>query len=81
MNSGVNMAKISEAGKKELSASAKSPSLREDMRRLVEHRHNPVLVDGVVDIDRLIDFLNGYNEFINHEPKPFIPMTGGVMKL
>jgi len=44
------------------------------MRRLAEHRHNPVLVEGVVDIDRLIDFLNGYNEFINHEPKPFTPM-------
>jgi len=75
------MAKIGEAEKKALSESAKSASLREDMRRLVEHRHNPVLVDGVVDIDRLIDFLNGYNEFINHEPKPFEPMSGGAMKL
>jgi len=75
------MAKISEAEKKALSESAKSASLREDMRYLVEHRHNPVLVDGVVDMDRLIDFLTGFNEFINHEPKPFKPMIDKIMKL
>lgn len=75
------MAKIGEAEKKELSASAKSDSLREDMRYLTEHRHNPVVVDGVVDIDRLIDFLTGFNEFINHEPKPFKPMIDKIMKL
>ena len=75
------MAKISEAEKKTLSESAKSPTIREDMRRLAEHRHNPVLVEGVVDIDRLIDFLNGYNEFISHEPKPFTPRIDRDMKL
>jgi hypothetical protein len=81
MISGVNMAKISEAEKKALPVSAKSASLREDMRYLMEHRHNPVLVDGVVDMDRLIHFLTGFNEFIDHEPKPFKPMIDRDIKL
>jgi hypothetical protein len=55
--------------------------LREDMRYLAEHRHNPFLKDGHVDIDNYIEFLNTFNEFINHNPKPFKPMIDKVMKL
>ena len=75
------MAKLSEAEKRELLAAAKSAALRKDMRFLAEHRHNPVLVDGVVDMDRLIEFLTQFNEFNNHKPKPFKPMIDKVMKL
>lgn len=75
------MAELSESERNELKALAGSESLKKDMRYLMEHRHNPVLVDGKVDLDRLVDFLTGFNEFIKHEPKPFKPMIDRVMKL
>ncbi|MBI5056792.1 MAG: hypothetical protein HZB61_09280 [Nitrospirae bacterium] len=75
------MALISESEKYEMLRLAGSSSLREDMQYLSSHRHNPVLIDGRVDMDRLIEFLNGFNEFINHEPKPFKPMIDKNMKL
>ena len=75
------MAKISEQEKQELLRLAGSSSLREDMEYLSSHRHNPVLANGVVDMDRLIEFLTQFNEFINHQPKPFRPMTDREMKL
>jgi hypothetical protein len=60
---------------------SQSSSLKADMRYIAAHRHNPLLVDGTVDLDRLIAFLTEYNEFINHQPKPFKPMIDKVMKL
>lgn len=72
---------ISEREKEELLRLAELPSLKEDMRHLSAHRHNPVIVDGRVDIDRWIAFLTEYNEFINHRPKPFKPIIDKVMKL
>jgi hypothetical protein len=75
------MAKISEQEKRELLRLAGSLSLREDMEYLSSHRHNPVLVNGMVDMDRLIEFLTQLNEFINHEPKPFMPIIDKEMKL
>ncbi len=67
--------------RKEMLRLAKSSSLKEDMRVLSKQRHNPVIVDGRVDMDRLITFLTEYNEFINHQPKPFKPILDKVMKL
>ncbi|MFQ5900752.1 MAG: hypothetical protein ACE5IH_04265 [Thermodesulfobacteriota bacterium] len=75
------MAKISKDEKKELIEMARSPSLKEDMKRLLVRRHNPVMVNGKVDIDRLITFLTDFSEFINHRPKPFKPIIDKVMKL
>ena len=75
------MAMLSEKEREEMLRLAASSSLRDDMAYLVSHRHNPVLVNGVVDMDRLLDFLNEFNEFINHEPKPFVPMIEKEMKL
>ena len=75
------MAKISEREKLELLRLAGSLSLKEDMRYLSSHRHNPVLANGMVDMDRLIEFLTQFNEFINHEPKPFRPIIDKEMKL
>ena len=72
---------LSEKEKQEFTAIAESRSLRDDMRYLAENRHNPFLKDGKVDIDSYIDFLNAYNEFISHTPKPFKPMIDRIMKL
>jgi hypothetical protein len=51
------------------------------MAYLSAHRHNPTLVNGIVDMDRLIEFVTQFNEFINHEPMPFVPMITRDMKL
>lgn len=75
------MALLNESEKEELLNLAKSSSLKEDMRHLSENRHNPVVVNGKIDMNRLITFLTEFNEFINHEPKPFKPMIDRVMKL
>jgi hypothetical protein len=40
-----------------------------------------VLVNGSVDLDRLLEFFNQFNEFINHQPKPFAPMIDKDMRL
>ena len=75
------MAKINEEEKRELLRLAGSSSLREDMRYLSSHRHNPVIVNGMVDMDRLIEVLTQFNAAINHEPKPFRPIIDKEMKL
>lgn len=72
---------LSEKEMEELRSLAKSSSLRDDMRHVARNRHNPIMVNGEVDMDRLIKFLDQYNEFVNHEPKPFKPMIDRVMKL
>jgi len=72
---------LSEKERQECSAVAGSGSLRDDMRHMAENRHNPFLKDGKVDVDRYIDFLNAYNEFINHMPKPFKPIIDRIMRL
>ncbi len=75
------MAVISEDEKREFLRLAKSSSLRRDMRHLSSNRHNPFIKDGKVDVDAYIEFVTQYNEFINHEPKPFKPIIDKVMKL
>jgi hypothetical protein len=75
------MAKISEVDKKELLRLAKSTSLKEDMKHLSASRHNPVMINGKVCLDRLITFLTEFNSFLNHQPKPFKPIIDKDMKL
>ena len=72
---------LSEKEKDELRNLAQSSSLRDDMRRVALNRHNPIIVNGEVDMDRLVEFLDQYNAFINHEPKPFKPMIDRNIKL
>ena len=72
---------ISEIEKKEFLRLAKSLSMKEDMKQLSALRHNPLIIDGKVDVDRWIEFLTQFNEFINHQPKPFRPIIDRVMKL
>ncbi|MBI4687432.1 MAG: hypothetical protein HY756_06595 [Nitrospirae bacterium] len=67
--------------KEELLRLAASSSLKEDMRYLSAHRHNPFIKDGQVDMDAYIEFVQQFNEFINHEPKPFKPMIDKDMRL
>lgn len=67
---------------KEVCAAAAAYGLHgDDIRHLAKNRHKPFLKDGKVDIDSYIDFLNDYNEFINHMPKPLKPMKEKIMKL
>ncbi len=73
--------RLSKKEKEELLRLVESSALREDMRYLSKNRHNPVIVNGKVDMNRLITFLTQFNEFINHEPKLFKPMIDRVMKL
>ncbi len=75
------MAKLNNTEQSELRDMARSASLRNDMRLLRSTRHNPALVDGRMDLDRLIVFLDDYNEFINHEPRPFAPIVERDMKM
>lgn len=72
---------ISIKEQEELLRLSKSSSLKADMRYIAAHRHNPLLVNGKVDMDRFIAFLTEYNEFINHKPKTFKPIIDRVMKL
>lgn len=62
------MSTIAEQEKRELRRLSRSSSLREDMDHLTTHRHNPMLADGKVDLDRPLDYLTEFNEFINHAP-------------
>jgi len=72
---------LSEKEKQELLETAGSQFIREDLRRLTAGRHNLMFYKGKVDLDRYIEFLNGYNEFINHRIKSFKPMADRLMKL
>jgi len=72
---------LGEKEKHELLETARSQPIRRDMRHLAANRQNPLLKNGKVDLDRFLEFLNGYNEFINHQPRPFKPMVDRVMKL
>lgn len=75
------MARLSEQEKEELRRLAKSTQLREDMQRVAANRHNPFVKDGRVDIEAWLEFLNEYNAFIGHAPKPFRPLIERIMKL
>jgi len=73
--------RIDDTDRAELKALAASETLREDARRLAATRHNPFWVDGEVDGDRVLEFLDGYNAFLNHPVKPATPFIETNMKL
>jgi hypothetical protein len=79
--SGKREMKLSKEAEKELIELSKSDTLRRDMERVASQRYNPFIKDGKVDVDAYIEFVTQFNEFINHEPKPFNPMIDKVMKL
>lgn len=72
---------LSEKEKQERLEMAGSESLLYDMRRLKTAGQNAFVRDGKTDIDLYIEFLNIYNDFINHRPKSFKPIKGNKMIL
>ena len=73
--------KPSEEEKEELRASAQSAKLREDLMCVAQNRVNPLLINGQVDMDRLLTFLDEFNAFCGHRRKPFCPMVDKDMRL
>jgi hypothetical protein len=57
--------------KDEVAALSESAKLQEDMRTVAKEKYISLLKDGKVDVDAYIDFVIQFNEFINHQPKPF----------
>ncbi|NTU42661.1 MAG: hypothetical protein HGA78_06335 [Nitrospirales bacterium] len=72
---------ISEAAREEMARLAGSEAMRRDMEAVSSGRHNPFLKKGKVDVDAYIEFVTQFNDFINHEPKPFKPMIDRDMRL
>ncbi|RJQ22833.1 MAG: hypothetical protein C4560_01970 [Nitrospiraceae bacterium] len=72
---------LSENAEKELIELGKSEELRKDMEMLRSHWQTPFIKDGIVDIDAYIEFVQQFNEFINHEPRPFVPILDKDMRL
>ena len=73
--------KLSEEEKTELRASAQSAELRDDLMRVAQSRVNSLVVNGQVDMDRLLTFLDECNTFFGHLRKPFCPMIDQDMRL
>ena len=72
---------LSREAEKELRELSHSIGLKNDMAAVADSRHNPFVKDGIVDTDAYVLFVCAYNEFINHEPKPFKRMIDKDMRL
>jgi hypothetical protein len=68
--------KLSDESAAEFRELALSAAMRDDMNAVAARRHNPFVVDGIVNVDAWLEFVQEFNEFINHEPRPFRPITG-----
>jgi len=75
------MRMFSEAAKKELRELAQSESLRSDMAIVASSRRKYLLTNGEADVEAYTDFVTAFNEFINHEPKPFKQIIDRDMRL
>jgi hypothetical protein len=72
---------LSREAEQELRSLAHSAALKNDMAAITVSRHNPFIKAGIVDADAYVFFVSAFNEFINHEPKPFVPMIDKDMRL
>lgn len=72
---------LSEKAEREFVEAAESSALRIDTETVSRQRHNPFVKDGKVDIDAYLEFVTEFNEFINHEPKKFMPIIDRDMRL
>ncbi|HBG08139.1 MAG: hypothetical protein A2075_17810 [Geobacteraceae bacterium GWC2_58_44] len=72
---------IDEAARAELLALSNSEAMRNDGAHVAANRHNPLLVDGEVSADRVMEFLTQYNDCLNHPIKPSRPFIETNMKL
>lgn len=62
----------SSAGKREKTLiCSNADALREDSRILSRQKHNPFMKNGEADVDAYLAFVEEFNAFINHTPKPF----------
>lgn len=75
------MKPFSRQAEEEMRALSGSLVLRQEMEVLAASRSNPFVRAGQVDADAFITFVQEFNEFINHQPKRFRPMTGSDMRL
>ncbi len=65
------MTRLTEQERLELKQLSQSEKFKQDLKKIKETRINPCMVNGKIDVDLWIKFLTEFNEFINHEPKPF----------
>jgi hypothetical protein len=72
---------ISREAEQELREAANSQSFRNDMRTVVESRHDPFIENDNADVDVYLTFVSEFNAFINHMPKRFEPIKGSDMRL
>ena len=72
---------VSDKSQEELLKHSQAVAFKNDMKIIAEQRHNPFIKNGNVDVDAYIEFVTQYNEFINHQPKPFRRMIDNDMKL
>jgi len=72
---------LSDKSQEELLKQSQSVSFKNDMDTVVGSKHNPFIKNGRVDTEAYIEFVTQYNEFINHQPKPFRRMIDIEMKL
>jgi len=72
---------ITREAEKELVRLGRSEELRDDMDRLKSTWQSPFIRNGRIDVDLYIEFVGQFNEFINHQPKPFRPMIEKDMRL
>jgi hypothetical protein len=68
--------KLSDEAAAEMRALALSADMRDDMNAVAARRHNPFVVDGIVNVDAWLECVQEFNEFINHEPRPFRLIIG-----
>ena len=72
---------LNDEEKKELKELAKSAELQDDMRLLGKTRYSPFIINGRLDLDRVLIFLTEYNHFINHTAKSFRKIIDNDMRL
>ena len=72
---------LSAEARAELLAFAASGALRSDTARLRAAHADAFIVDGVVDCDRVMDFLTDYSEFVGATPRARRPFVERCMKL
>ena len=73
--------KISPALCRELADNSKLIALKRDIDIIGIGRHNPFIENRRVNVEAFLEFVTQYNEFINHQPRPFCPIKDREMKL
>lgn len=72
---------LSKEAQKELLELASSPAFRKDMDQVRSFWQASLLRGGQVAVDEYLEFVTQYNEFINHQRRPFKPILERDMKL